>query len=521
MPATNDAVDQHTSEHVSATSDHVIGSKRPIKDTSSATHDDNRREDGDLHLLLQQFTTILFQNDTNGLLNGRRSEEKQDNELTMDAIQDKLDTYTSIKDFKHDLKRVFQSALEKLSGSHYESLVKLYDFAMNTLQFESRRMIQNESDDDEHDFIDKRIALFRPTLDGFVFSDSVPASSLHENKDKLPSGIQEMVVYPSSSACTPSELSNLKTVVPPPPRHPSRVHRHEDKPAVPIQWLDYGAFSSFAPTRDSNHANVSYESTYMGRAAKRFRRWEKKQRNLQTLGKPTSPSPAKQNGVSPPPPSSQKDDQDNDKVDTEWLRKQGLDADAIVAAAESGSFNVDDLVDNNETNIDGQLERNAELLDYLSQYQEYRFGLGDARWGSIDEAEQEIANALQKRMQKLISKVSPKDLIDASTIESAMKRLPLVESVYRGTLPPNKLFAYPTSEKLEPIPPIANAIPGYPKERWRVFDIPPIPSRQPTTTNGGESSSRATNPPPPQQSHPSSPATGNPMHNSSQSPGTR
>lgn len=133
-----------------------------------------------------------------------------------------------------------------------------------------------------------------------------------------------------------------------------------------------------------------------------------------------------------------------------------------------------------------------------------------------------IANALQKRMQKLISKVPPKDLVDASTIESAMKRLPLVESVYRGTLPPNKSFAYPTSEKLEPIPPIANAIPGYPKERWRVFDIPPIPNRQ---QNGVESSSsRATNPPPPpppQQSYPSSPATGHPMQHSSQSPGTR
>lgn len=132
-----------------------------------------------------------------------------------------------------------------------------------------------------------------------------------------------------------------------------------------------------------------------------------------------------------------------------------------------------------------------------------------------------IANALQKRMQKLISKVPPKDLVDASTIESAMKRLPLVESVYRGTLPPNKSFAYPTSEKLEPIPPIANAIPGYPKERWRVFDIPPIPNNR--QQNGVESSSsRATNPPPPpQQSHPSSPATGHPMQHSSQSPGTR
>lgn len=61
MPATNDAVDEHTSKEVAATSDHVIGSKRPIKDTNSSTHDDNRREDGDLHLLLQQFTTILLQ----------------------------------------------------------------------------------------------------------------------------------------------------------------------------------------------------------------------------------------------------------------------------------------------------------------------------------------------------------------------------------------------------------------------------------------------------------------------------
>lgn len=58
---------------------------------------------------------------------------------------------------------------------------------MNTLQFESRRLAQSEGDDGgkEHDFVDERIALFRPTLDGFVFSDSVPASALHENKDKL------------------------------------------------------------------------------------------------------------------------------------------------------------------------------------------------------------------------------------------------------------------------------------------------------------------------------------------------
>lgn len=82
------------------------------------------------------------------------------------------------------MKRVFQSALGKLSGSSYESLVKLYDFAMNTLRFESKRLNQGD-DGDEHDFVDERIALFRPTLDGFVFSDSVPALSLHENKDKL------------------------------------------------------------------------------------------------------------------------------------------------------------------------------------------------------------------------------------------------------------------------------------------------------------------------------------------------
>lgn len=60
MPATNDAVDEHTSEEVSTTNDHVIGSKRPIKDTNSAALD-NGRENGDLLLLLQQFTTILLQ----------------------------------------------------------------------------------------------------------------------------------------------------------------------------------------------------------------------------------------------------------------------------------------------------------------------------------------------------------------------------------------------------------------------------------------------------------------------------
>ncbi|KAI9484974.1 hypothetical protein BDB00DRAFT_792477 [Zychaea mexicana] len=413
-----------------------------------------------------------------------------DDAICMETIQAKLDEYSSIAEFKHDLQLAFHTVLPKLanhSPQRREALDKLHEFAMATLRFESQRLLKRKSHEregqdqmvmDTFDDQQQQVALFRPTMDGFVFTDAVPSAFL-DRKERLPGGVQEMAIYPTPST---AEVPSLRNTVPPPPRFPSRIHRHEDKHTVPIQWLDYGVFSSFAPTRDSNHANISYEHTYMGRVAKRFKRWEKKQRNLQTLGKPTSPpkSVAMKNGVSKDDSNTTttENNDNKDEIDTQWLKEQGLDVDAILDAAQSGSVNVDDLIGNDEKDIEGVLERNSELLSYLSQYQEYRFGLGDARWGSIDETERNIAKALEKRMHKLASKVAPKDLTESEAVEAAMDRLPLREPAYRGSLPPNKPFAYPTNEQVEPIPPLANLLPGYPKERWKLVDVAPVPNKE-------------------------------------------
>lgn len=226
---------------------------------------------------------------------------------------------------------------------------------------------------------------------------------------------------------------------------------------------------------------MSYENTYIGRAARRYRKWEKKQRKTQASSR--SPPSTKVNGEAA---QSAKEEE----IDVAWLKEQGLDADAIVQAAESESLRLDELFDPDD--IDGLLERNSELLLYLMQYQEYRFSIGDAaRWGAVDEAEQQIgmqcqdiyirwpnthipysvAKSLQTHMQHLISKVPPKDLVDVATIEKAMRRVPVThETTFRGSLPPNKIFAYHTREPVEPLPPTANLLPSYPKERWRWVD---------------------------------------------------
>lgn len=84
-----------------------------------------------------------------------------------------------------------------------------------------------------------------------------------------------------------------------------------------------------------------------------------------------------------------------------------------------------------------------------------------------------IAKTVESRIKELISAVPPKDLIDSDAVEATMKRYPTSECTYRGTLPPDKMFAYHTSDKVEPLPPIATMMPSYAKEKWKLLDVGP------------------------------------------------
>ncbi|ORY90334.1 hypothetical protein BCR43DRAFT_109151 [Syncephalastrum racemosum] len=395
------------------------------------------------------ITQFLLDNDPQGIWNPSDGSPSR-----LATIKDKASRgeYASVQDYKDELDQAFDSALID-HPSLSDTIQRLYYFILASLRLVHKVPL-------DYGLSQKPIALFRPTLDGFVFTDAVLRKPSPDHP--LPIGIQEMMIHPAPPV---DNVPTLRSTVPPPPRFPSRIQRHEDKQAVPVEWLDYGAFSSFAPTHDSNHANVSYENTYMGRAAKRFRKWEKRQRDADTRRE--------------------------DEVDTAWLAAQGLDPDAIVSAAvvQSNDKNDETTADDDLKDVEAILERNKVLLRDLVRYQDQRFGLNEARWGKVDASERQTAKSLQARLQMLMAALAPDQLTDPDSVEKTMARLPLTNAVYRGTLPPQRLFAYHTSEHVEALPHQATIMPDYAKERWRWIDV--APPALPNKTKHSPSSSRS------------------------------
>lgn len=186
--------------------------------------------------------------------------------------------------------------------------------------------------------------------------------------------VQEIIIHPAPPA-SKDEFPLLKDVVAPPPKYFAKLLKHEDKPVLPskkvytllngkanffkkiVQWLDFGAFSSFAPASDSNNANATYENTYMGRSAKRYKKWEKKQIN----------KPRNEKGM------------DDTEINATWLAKEGLDINVIEAA-----------MNKEPESVNEELERNSELLEELVNYQKSRFCGGESEWTAINEKEVEI-----------------------------------------------------------------------------------------------------------------------------------
>jgi hypothetical protein len=250
----------------------------------------------------------------------------------------------------------------------------------------------------------------------------------------------------------------------------------------------------------------------MGRAAKRHRRWERKQRRT-LLQSRKSLTQHKQ----------QAENMDLD-LDEEWLREQGLDAHAI--------FN--NIATENHTNDDDDdtatlLERNGKLIEMLQSHQESRFNIAsslsssvDSQAVKVDDHEQEtgnmeesaslhelnlclyftLANKLQRQFHTILSQLPPSAVIHPEDIETALSRLPMKEAVYRGTLPSSRIFAYPSSDQVDASPPpFANITPTYSKDRWRMIDLQghDIPTPPPVTSASPASSQQ------PHTSHTSSP----------------
>lgn len=391
--------------------------------------------------IMIQFLNAVINVDKRYILWTRPTTEQA---VTFESIEDRVykGKYKDLSSFKKNFDELLLSIIPTARSYHKDmSAFKAVNaFTENSLRFESKRLKEEITDTDA---FFELTALFRPTTDGYSFTDLSLKDPSVGPITNLPPNVQEIVIHPAPPA-EKEEVPTLKQVVAPPPKYYPKIFKHEEKPVVPVQWLDFGAFSSFAPASDSNNANATYEYTYMGRHAKRLK---KNQHNHA---------------------GEEKDDMDTDdaEVNAAWLAKEGLDMDIIEAAMNKPLKDVDE-----------KLERNGELLEELLSYQKTRFEGGESQWTAVNEKEVEIAKTLENNMADMLAKLPPNATSNNELIEKTMERLPLLEPAYRGTLPPHKIFSFPTTEKAENLPPYANITPTYSKDNWRLVKVAPLPSK--------------------------------------------
>ncbi|KAI8386855.1 hypothetical protein BD560DRAFT_443455 [Blakeslea trispora] len=348
----------------------------------------------------------------------------------------------TLKDFaslQTDLRTVFSLAAYTVGQTRHDldALKSLFVETENSLILEALR--HRETLEPSKDVF-KLIALFRPTSDGYVFTDTMPKHPSAGPVHHYANGIQEVIVHTNQPI---EKAPTLKETVAPPPKFHSKLPKHEHKPSLPVQWLDFGAFSSFAPASDSNNATMTYQDTVIGRSAKRLKK----------------------------EPETEDMESDDHELNAAWLAKEGLDLNLLEEAIHQQS----DLATE-------ELEQNRQLLEQLLECQKKRFNQQDkSKWDDVDEKEMEAANTLENNMKNILSRLPPNSItIPSHLIEEAMERLPLFEPAYRGTLPPHKIFSFPTTEKAENLPPYANITPTYSKDNWRLVKVPPVPSKEMT-----------------------------------------
>ncbi|CEG79724.1 hypothetical protein RMATCC62417_14155 [Rhizopus microsporus] len=387
---------------------------------------------------MMQFLSTIIDYDKQHIL---WTEPKEHTAITIESIEDRVykGKYKTFDSFKNDIDALFLSVVPSIQSSKEEmnTFKQLYQFAQGCLKFESERLNENIQEGEQS--IYKVVALFRPSVDGYVFSDTTIKEPTAPANDQLPQNVHEMIIHPSQPV-QQEEVPSLKQTIAPPPKYPPKLMKHEDKPVVPVQWLDFGAFSSFAPTYDSNNANVTYENTYIGRTAKRLK--------VDKI--------------------DEKDDENVDEMNKAWLEKEGLDVNLI-----------EDAFNKLPSTVEEELANNCQLLEKLMEHQESRIEKGEV----VDEEELKTAKLLEENIIKMLSRLPPNATANTELIEKTMENIPLCEPAYKGSLLPHKIFSYPTTEKAEVLPPYANLTPTYNKDHWRLVKVPPLATSDNSNNN--------------------------------------
>ncbi|ORX56185.1 hypothetical protein DM01DRAFT_1382473 [Hesseltinella vesiculosa] len=331
-------------------------------------------------------------------------------------------SYRSIGSFKLDLDALFVDLRSKNQTHDAQRVEELYNAVLSSTVLELRHLIPLRLTPNTSDQV--RVALFRPAMDGFVFTDA--SSRIPVSEAYVSPHLQSIAVHPTNSFNAPTLKESL---------YPIACETNDivkENPVMPVQWLDYGPFASFAPVYDSNNANLSYDMSYSGVQAK--------QHAMDVIDQQ----------------SREAEDMEQD-IDSDWLQKQGLDLEAMAHHLAARP----------------KLETNTDLIHTLAQQQDKRFAL--ETHPEIAKAEQDLASQLQQQLADLLRRVDPKDILQSDQVEKAIAQRPHHATSYRGSLPPNKLFALPTSDTLDqPLPPpYTNITPTYAKNQWRLPDAQP------------------------------------------------
>lgn len=300
-----------------------------------------------------------------------------------------------------------------------------------------------------------KIALVKRNVDGSFFFSSSPIVPLTEKLD-LEGDVQTVSVMPTLTDIEniPPLSSLVQSII-----KPSRPKQTQKDHETPVDFLDYGPYSSFAPAYDTSNASMSYNlCSYL--YGSRFENGNLPTESIE-LGESSEAEidemdvdvggDKMNNGLDGVPADQSILNGEFDDELTKLLQDNGVNVGSLkkmLSGQQSqvkGVHEIQVLAIDSVEKAEELLKENEKLLKELMELQDSRFG-GDEP-DVVGEKELSVARTIQTNLVSILSQVSIRQLLPKSTL-SALKSLLFhrTSPLYRGSLPLNKAFAYSSNQ---------------------------------------------------------------------------
>ncbi|KAF8938333.1 hypothetical protein BGZ58_001132 [Dissophora ornata] len=376
-------------------------------------------------------------------------------ETSIHTIRSKLREaqYSSILAFKDDISNIFKQSIvagahDSEKQNHAQKLLQLAsdlisDKSHYTIRSHGKKVRSREESQitaPERDF--EKVALFQRAPEGFVFTSTALVKD-----ESLDQDVAKTVVVPTASVPNPPLLKDINTK----PRPASSVLEQSKKKSTGVEYCPYSPFMSFAPFVDSSNADMNAEDTSIAYTALMARVGQKSKPSA-TVVEEQRKAKAQLDGILEIAQQYQAHENGMEikEADLKFLKDDGLDIQILLDVAQSVKAN-GELLGPQEA-----IQKNATLLFELYKLQEERFASKDQ---TVGDREKEIAASLHHSLMDLAGRATPSTFVTPEAVEEAIRKIPYRESVFAGTLPPNKPFAFPTNAIRNGLPPTAT---GYP-----------------------------------------------------------